>query len=600
LDYIGTMKQALKRVDKLATQFAAETDDYGNVGPIPWELRRAGIQVRGFILLADHLASANPHALSTRLNDIAEVSAAIKRKTGSDEFKSHQSNLANQKGSVILVAPTGTGKTEAALLWSAKQTEAGLRGRTFVLLPYQTSMNAMQKRLIETFVPELKDDPKSWTEHVAMVHGKSVRTAYEQLLEKKYTPDAAARTARIESDLARLDVSPIRVCSPYQILRLLFEPRGVEGLMQSLSQSKLIFDEIHAYDPKVTALTIAATQFLTEQLGVRVLFMTATMPAHLAEVIKGAFGDLPVLRPGEDVMGNPPRHRVQILPFDALSSDSIDSIKRAAEHGSVLVVVNQVKRAISLCDQLKPLVRDLHLLHSRFTNEQRFKIEKELKPCSGRVLVATQAVEVSLDVSYDTCFSELAPLESLLQRFGRCNRYGNQSGTPAQVSVYRDFPAGAHGYRPYKENHLAATLNVLKKCIDEKEGILAESEIETMLNASYPEDLKSELRQEISSKSQRIRDNFAESFVPFGKQDQSHFKELEEQWEDLFDGHEVLPESLRDRAAAEESWLARARYLVPISGKKFAALKHQGKINWCEDLMCHIVEAPYTDVGLEV
>src|SRR5260370_13909836 len=517
------MKQALERVNKLARQFEAQIDEFGRVGHIPWELRRGGIQMRGLMLLADNLASAKPHSLRTGVQGVAEVCTAIKKKPKFQKLNSHQDKLASHEGSALLIAPTGTGKTEAGLLWSGRKAETGFGGRTFLLLPYQASMNAMQKRLIETFAQELKDTPELWTEHVAMVHGKSVRTAYERLLEKKYSPDEAVRTARIERDLARLDVSPLRVCSPYQILRLLFEPKGVEGLMQSLSQSKLIFDEIHAYKPDVTALTLAATQFVTEQLGARVLFMTATMPARVAEVINRVFGELPQFHPGRDVMDCPPRHQVQLLNYDVFSPESIDVITKAAQSSSVLVVVNQVNRAISLSNKLKPAVHDLQLLHSRFTNQDRFVIEKELQPHAGRVLVATQAVEVSLDVSYDTCFSELAPLESLLQRFGRCNRHGNESGAPATVSVYAKFPAGSGKHYPYRENHVNTTLNVLDKCVKERRGILAEAEIQVMLNSSYPEDFKYELPQQLSSQSKRILYNFVNNFMPFGGQNQTHY-----------------------------------------------------------------------------
>jgi CRISPR-associated endonuclease/helicase Cas3 len=601
LNHVTLMKQALLRVNKLAKQFEAPVNDFGKVvGRIPWELRRSGIQVRGLILLADHLASANPHSLSVGLEETGTVRQAVTAKTGVLELKSHQKKSVDQQGSAILVAPTGTGKTEAALLWSARQAESGCRGRTFILLPYQTSMNAMQARLIETFFPSLQRDPELWTEGVALVHGRSVRSAYERLLEKKYEPDEAVRTARIQNDLARLDVSPVRICSPYQILRLLFEPKGVEGLMQSLSQARLIFDEIHAYNPKVTALTLAATQFLTEQLDARVLFMTATMPTHLADVIQTTFGSLPILRPDKDVMDRPPRHQVKIAGFHSLSSDSLKQIKDAATRGSVLVVVNQINRAIELCGALKPYMQDLHILHSQFTNEARFRIEKELKPCRGRVLVATQAVEVSLDVSYDTCFSELAPLESLLQRFGRCNRYGDRSGGPAEVSVYVDFPAGANGHLPYEKDHLDSTMGALKKCISEKNGILAETDIQDMLNDSYPDNLKANLQQQMASGLHRIRESFEKGFTPFGGQDQSHFQELEQQWEQLFDGNEVLPELFLEKAVAEKSWLARARYLVPVSGRKFARLKGKQKIKWCDDLMCHIAYVPYTEYGLQV
>jgi CRISPR-associated endonuclease/helicase Cas3 len=592
---------SLERVRKLAKCFETQMDDYGNIQSIPWAFRRGGIQTRGLILLADHLASAKPHSLCVGLEYLSEVKAAIKVKTKITKFDSHQSLAADQQGNAILVAPTGSGKTEAALMWSAKQAETGRRGRTFVLLPYQASMNAMQRRLVETFFSHLEKLPDRWNDKVALIHGRSVRTAYERVLDQEdYNPEKAAKVARIQSDLARLDVAPIRICSPYQVLRLLFEPRGVEGLLQSLSQGRFIFDEIHAYSPEVTALTLAAAQFLTEHLDASVLFMTATLPSHLMEVLESVFGNMPILRPGQDIFERPPRHQVQILRFAVLSQDSIKKITEAAKDGSVLVVVNQVGRAIKLCQTLKSCLQDVRLLHSRFTNQDRFEIEKHLRPGPGSVLIATQAVEVSLDVSYTTCFSELAPLESLLQRFGRCNRRSEQTG-PAKVYVYSQFPAAAaKECLPYKEAHLCSTLQVIEKCVSERKGVLAEDQIESMLNASYPEDLKNELKEEIGKKSKLIRENFSRDFMPFGAQDQSHFEELARQWEDLFDGHEVLPESFRESAEQEQSWLGRARYYVPLSGTKFRWLYAQGKIDWCGELMCHIVKAPYSELGLQV
>ncbi len=121
-----------------------------------------------------------------------------------------------------------------------------------------------------------------------------------------------------------------------------------------------------------------------------------------------------------------------------------------------------------------------------------------------------------------------------------------------------------------------------------------------MLNDSYPKALREKLRQEISSHSKKIHENFSQNFMPFGGQNLSHFKELADKWEELFDGHEVLPELFKDVAADKESWLERARYLVPISGRQFIRLKDEKKIDFCEDLMCHVVRAPYTDVGLEI
>lgn len=97
-----------------------------------------------------------------------------------------------------------------------------------------------------------------------------------------------------------------------------------------------------------------------------------------------------------------------------------------------LVIVNRVNRAQEVFKRLQALVRstsqppDLLLIHSRFRSAERKKIQARLKeaPVQGRIIVATQAIEAGIDLSAQTLFTELAPWSSLVQRFGRCNRYG--------------------------------------------------------------------------------------------------------------------------------------------------------------------------------
>jgi CRISPR-associated endonuclease/helicase Cas3 len=217
------------------------------------------------------------------------------------------------------------------------------------------------------------------------------------------------------------------------------------------------------------------------------------------------------------------------------------------------------------------------------------------------VLIATQAVEVSLDLDYDVCFSELAPLESLLQRFGRCNRYGSQHGA-AQVSVFLEFPhESTQPWLPYEEGHLKQAQAALESFIkDHPLGLLKGKLIGPLLDLSYPSDLREKLQAAIAAQSERLKEMFVDPFLPFGANDASQTERLEEQWKELFDGQEVLPESLVDKASQETSWLARARYLVPISGRMLFRLQRRQKIDWHEDLMCHVVKAPYTEYGLEV
>ncbi len=604
IDRVASIRSALQRIDQLALLFRCRCDEFGNTLAIPWPERRAAVQVRGCMLNSDHLASFEPHPLRVGLERVDIVRHALAGRI--KDLNSHQRLAAREQGSAILVAPTGSGKTEAGLLWAARQAEAGLRGRTFVLLPYQASMNAMQKRLVRDFAPHVLSDASAWDKEVALVHGRSMRTAYERLLNRDYSnrdysPKQAVDLARVQNDLAHLNVAPIRVCSPYQVIRLLFATKGVEGLMLGLSQSRLIFDEIHAYDPEVTALALTSAQFLVEHFGARVLFMTATLPSHLRRVLEQMFDEPTFIAPDEQTLNRPARHHVRLLPYSVLSDSALDSIRKAARAKSVLVVVNQVSRAIRLFELLKDLGDSRRLLHSRFTYEDRFRAEAGIDPVPGRVLIATQAVEVSLDLDYETCFSELAPLESLLQRFGRCNRYGSQH-TAAAVGVFLQFPPGSQQPSlPYEEAHLKQTQAALGDYLsDHASGLLEEKLITPLLELSYPADLRMKLHNAIATKSERLKELFVDPFMPFGANDASQTKSLEEQWEELFDGQEVLPESLLPHASQEGSWLARARYLVPISGSMLLRLRRNGKVDWNEDLMCHVVKVPYTQYGLEV
>ena len=99
---------------------------------------------------------------------------------------------------------------------------------------------------------------------------------------------------------------------------------------------------------------------------------------------------------------------------------------------TTLVIVNRVDRAQGLYQALTRLVKGeappvLMLLHARFRPAERCKIEASLRdkpPAQGRILIATQAIEAGVDLTSRTLFTELAPWSSLVQRFGRCNRYG--------------------------------------------------------------------------------------------------------------------------------------------------------------------------------
>lgn len=120
-----------------------------------------------------------------------------------------------------------------------------------------------------------------------------------------------------------------------------------------------------------------------------------------------------------------------------------EEICRHHQSGTLTVVmVNRVGRAqdifVELQRQLKsvPNQPDLCLIHSRFRQAERVRLQQRLKekPDQGQIVVATQAIEAGVDISAQTLFAELAPWSSLVQRFGRCNRYGEwEQKSPARI-----------------------------------------------------------------------------------------------------------------------------------------------------------------------
>lgn len=583
--------ESLEKVDKLVNSFE-QRGGRGRPTTVNNGVIFSGILTRGLIVSADHLASAEPIPLNCGFSGVEDVLSALRFKT--EMLMPHQLAAENTDGNAVLIAPTGTGKTESALLWAGRQREnTGIKGRCYFLLPYRASMNAMADRLAGVF----------GSGSVAVIHGKSLNRIYETLLDRGYSPEDAVKVARHQEGLARLNTAPIRVCSPYQLIRSFFGQKGYEANLCSTLDGQLIFDEIHAYDTMVTAMTLVAAGYLCERLNARVLFMSATMPQHLKNLLQSIFPSLdgPICPP-ENWLDSIARHRFILKPYHVLSEDAVKEIKKAANCGSVLVVVNQVKRAVKLMELLRrDCTGQVVLLHSRFCQRDRREKEKTLNPEPGQILIATQVVEVSLDIDYDTGFFELAPLESLLQRCGRVNRRGLKPPMPVNIFTEFDEPL-KKAAQPYEAEHLEQVKNVLMDFIASRtDGIWRESDTHKFLNASYPDFLKEDLFKEWRNKAEEFSNCFVKTLRPFGLKDISELKQIREQWDNLFDGYEVLPQVLLDKALEFSNPLEVSQLLVPISGRQVNLLRKSGKLVWNNDLKEYVANCYYDkNLGLKI
>jgi CRISPR-associated endonuclease/helicase Cas3 len=598
MDIIAGMRAALTRIDQLSLALAPRPRlRPGANSGVDWSGVRAAIHTRGWLINADHLASFGPQRIVQSPSEVGSLEGQLRESIASrggrppDHWPSHQSAARDTEGSAVIEAPTGSGKTEAGLMWAARQAETGAHGRTYVMLPYQASMNAMQERLIRDLFPESLGKPEEWNQHVALVHGRATRRIFELLAGDEIEEESAAEKARLQAEVARLNAAPLVICSPYSLLRLLFVTKRAEAMLASFSQARIVLDEIHAYEADVTGLTLAALRFVEEKLGARSLVMSATIPSHLSAAIRDSLGPRVRIYPDNDILDRPARQRIQLLECDALSEMATEEIRQKAAIGSVLVVVNQVRRAVLLHRRLKASEMEPILLHSRFNYMDRARIEQSIAPRRpGQVLIGTQAVEVSLDLDFDCCFSELAPMESLLQRFGRVNRYGLRP--PADVFVFgRGEEGKKRWWLPYVAGHLEQVLAALRwYCQENPSRLIAERTIRELLDRSYPAELATSLRDAITRRSREVTGTVLASFRAFGARDTTEVSALEQAWEELFDGGEVLPSNLLELARKSTSWTARSRYLVPVSRYALAWLDSR----WDAELKCFTTPVTYS------
>jgi CRISPR-associated endonuclease/helicase Cas3 len=544
--------------------------------PATSPLSIAARSVRGLVVLADHAGSAHERLTDAPcLNSVAAFQQAARARLDRG-LEPHQLEASRTLGHGLLVAPTGSGKTEAAFLWAAHQRDAGPgHPPVFYVLPYRASLNAMRARVPDYGVPETS---------VVLQHSTAAAALYGYLMEKPqgYAPNVAAKLAGLEKNLGKLMTAAVRILTPYQLLRAFFGLRGHEAVLTDASGGVVILDELHAYDLDRLALILMAMRHLARDCGARVLSMSATFPAVLREAITSALGgNITTITATPATQAAFVRHRLQITEGDLLSEATLAEVtRRFGEGEAVLVVASTVARAQAFYDRGCAVLgkAGVRLLHGRFTGRDRGAKERELgervgtrrraghaQANEGTLLVATQVVEVSLDVDFDVLFTDPAPIEALLQRFGRVNR-GRRGGL-RDVIVHTEHPKEAA--RIYREDIIGAALAVLRP---EAGKPIQESDVQRWVDACY-EPIAVAWRAQLDKLMADAETTVLEANHPL-----SSHPELADLFDSLFDGAEVIPSAF---AAEYETLLTtgplEATMLrVPVSRGQRMMLQKKG------------------------
>lgn len=470
----------------------------------------------------------------------------------------HQKRSSEISGNIVLTAPTGSGKTEASLMWLHRQMKENGQGRTFYILPFTASINAMFERLDEKM--------QGNNEIVGVVHGKLSEYIESRFENEEYSIKNEILKRELKESYRAL-VPPLKVATPFQLLKSIFGLKGFEKGIFEMSGGYFIFDEIHAYDPEVTAQIKVLIEFAIKYLNVNVCLMTATLPTFLKKEFARAIGIFTEISADVDLYQSFIRHRIKVA--EGLLCDHIADIQQRLDKGDkVLVVSNTVKQAQFIYNSLK--ASNKVLLHGAFNGVDRNKKEKELKSDEVNLLVGTQAIEVSLDIDYDVIFTEPAPLDALLQRFGRVNRHrvNGEYRSPCDCVVFSERNE-VDKYIYKNEEVIIRTLEALREMESHNSGVVAEIDLQKYIDQVYP-DWSAKDKEDFDRVYTHLKADVLENLAPF-----IYDSHREEEFEKQFDGIKVLPsiKTTEYRELLEANKFIKAESLkVSITKQRFASL----------------------------
>ena len=376
---------------------------------------------------------------------------------------------------IILIAPTGLGKTELAFLWAEDE-------KFFYTLPLRVATNQMFERACSYFNKNIHNDDDPFINgNVGLLHSDAdlyIVDKWEALRNTNWDGE----TPKI-IEISKHFSLPVNISTGDQIFPSALKYPGYEKIYATLGYSKLIIDEVQAYDPRACAIIVKMIEDIVS-LGGKFLLMTATLPNFIRQELENKgieFTEVNLYKKIEDIT----RHKLELIEKDI--EKDIDKIIELAKKGKrVLIVLNTVNKAISVHDKLKERYDGfLELLHSGMTLNERKQKEKELeKEFSNpkleneevpKILVATQVVEASLDIDADYLFTEIAPIDSLVQRMGRVMRRvdlmsGKIKGTERGFR-YEDF------YKEGEANIIVYYQKEKKRIVESGKGGVYEDEL---------------------------------------------------------------------------------------------------------------------------
>ena len=357
---------------------------------------------------------------------------------GTDQNDMQRKIVASDSDRLILNAGCGEGKTAAALLFAQKLLKENKIERIILTLPTKFTANNLYRDLVS---PDGYAIPK---ELVGIIHGDS-----EQFLTQLSDDETQGETEETNENVKTQEfennfyAKPVTISTVDHLLMSLYHGyKYADRAFFNIASSLVVFDEVHYYQGRTIEAIATAMRRLT-RLKTPHLVMTATIP----EVVREQFND-PKEYPFQQAPAvindtSEPKTPFEIVklqqtPLDEENTISPELVDLVTQHQDKrqIIFVNQVNRAkhVYLALKDKRICKNLICYHSGFIGKHRVEKEEMIrslfKGSDACVLVSTQVSELSLDISADVMYSEIAPIDSIVQRGGRLHRNGWKIDAP--------------------------------------------------------------------------------------------------------------------------------------------------------------------------
>lgn len=389
----------------------------------------------------------------------------------------------------IYEATMGSGKTEVAL--QCAQEIARVTGHNGVVfaLPTRATTNAMYKRVLSWV--RKQEQPLS----VYLANGDK-RLVKDFTTLKFDTKDMIHRESFFERPQTEL-CSTIVCTTIDHIIKSAYRHKYTTIEQFALANKVVIIDEVHSYDAYMMEYLKRELAWLGA-LGVPVILLSATLPKSTKEALLSAYTqgkeirtrstDYPVLTTSKEEFPVKSAQKEKQMKFETVPTLK-QGYKKVLEHlrkgYCVGIIVNNVKKAQEIYREFydyNPI-----LLHSQFTNQDRRVkeewIEENLgkkgteETRRGRLFIATQVAEMSLDFDVDFLLTEIAPIDKILQRIGRVHRH-NFTDLPLCICVSLE---KRRQFRFYPEVLLDNSIRILTQ----KDHVTLPNDIPSWIEAGY-------------------------------------------------------------------------------------------------------------------